>query len=271
MEWNPDFLSRSPIFEPLRLHAPATWSGGWPSLSDLQRLLDRREPGVSNSSGVPLRLVAQGRRPRTLRERYESRIFIDGELQVRERNWHDLLNVLVWLAFPRAKAALSARHYAALKAQHAAGAPNRGPAQDALTLFDEGGVIVLSGDDELLDCLRAWRWKELFWGRRARLAAQMRFHVFGHALYEKALDPFVGVTGRGIALKTGPEVLGAPLSKQLAIVDAALAAHLSDPASLAATRELEVVPVLGVPGWSPDNEREEYYDNLDYFRPARLR
>ena len=270
-EWNPDFLSRSPMFDPLRVHAPAAFGDDWPSPADLQRLLEQRGPRVRNASGTPLRLVAQGRRPRTLEERYEARMFLRGELQVRERNWHDLLNVLVWLAFPRAKAALNARHYAALAAQRAARAPNRGPAQDALTLFDEGGVIVTSGDDELIDCLRGWRWKELFWARRARLPARMRFHLFGHALYEKALQPFIGITGRGIVIKAGAGLPGAPLAEQLAVLDAALAAHLSDPATLAATRELEIVPVLGVPGWCRDNEREAYYDNTDYFRPARTR
>jgi hypothetical protein len=256
------------MFEPLRAHAPA-WRSEWPSLETLQRALERREPQVTNAAGAPLRLVAQGRRPRSFRERYEARLFLDGELQLRERSWHDLLNVLVWLAFPRAKAALNARHYAALEAQQAAGARNRGPTQDALTLFDEGGVIVVSADEGLLDCLRNWRWKELFWAQRARLAARMRFLVFGHALYEKALNPFLGITARGIVLEAGPEHPDASLPAELAALDARLAAHLSRTASLAATRELEVVPVLGVPGWCPDNQREDFYDNPDYFRPAR--
>jgi len=40
-------------------------------------------------------------------------------------------------------------------------------------------------------------------------------------------------------------------------------------ARFAATRELTPVPILGVPGWCEDNARERYYDNPDYFRPAR--
>jgi hypothetical protein len=258
------------MFEPLRAHAPA-FGGEWPGREALQRLLDRRERRVSNAAGAPLRLVPQGRRPRTFQERYEARIFRDGELQVRERNWHDLLNVLVWSAFPRAKAALNARHYRALESQQAAGAANRGPTQDALTLFDEGGVIVVSDDDALLDCLRNWRWKELFWGRRAQVAARMRIHLFGHALYEKALRPFAGITGRGIVLEAGVALPDAPLEEQLSALDARVAAHLSDPARLAATRELEVVPILGVPGWCPGNDEESFYDDTDYFRSARTR
>lgn len=140
MDWDPDFLSRSPMFEPLRVHA-AAFGAGWPGLAVLQRPLDRRVPPVSNAAGNPLRLVQQGRGSRAFEDKHEARTFLSGELQVRERNWHDLFNVLAWLAFPRAKAALNERHYHALNAQRAAGAPNRGPAQDALTLFDEGGVI----------------------------------------------------------------------------------------------------------------------------------
>jgi hypothetical protein len=268
MEWDPDFLSRSPMFEPLRVHAVA-FGAEWPGLAELQRLLDSRDSPVCNAAGMPLRLVPQGRRRRALKEKHEARTFLAGELQVRERSWHDLFNLLAWLTFPRAKAALNARHYSALEAQRAAGAANRGPAQDALTLFDEGGVVVASDDDELLACLREWRWKDLFWSNRARLQAQMRLIIFGHALNEKALRPFTGITGRGILLKTEPGLHALPLREQLAVIDARVAAQLSGPASLSATRELAVVPVLGVPGWCADNESESYYNDLDYFRPGR--
>jgi hypothetical protein len=257
------------MFEPLRAHAVAL-GAEWPGLNDLQGLLDARDPPVRNAGGVPLQLVPQGRRRRALEEKHEARTFLAGELQVRERSWHDLFNLLAWLAFPRAKAALNARHYAALVAQRAAGAANRGPAQDALTLFDEGGVVVASDDDGLLGLLREWRWKDLFWSERSRLTVRMRFHVFGHALYEKALRPFTGITGRGVVLKVAPEWLRAPLPERIAWLDARITAYLADPDNLRATRELAVVPVLGVPGWCADNESESYYDNLDYFRPGRL-
>jgi len=269
MDWDPNFLHRSPMLESLRAHAPA-FGGGWPEIDELQRFLDRREPGVCNAAGMPLRLVVQGRRPGRLEERYEARVFLKAELQVRERNWHDLFNVLAWAAFPRAKAALNTRHYAALQAQQAAGLRNRGAAQDALTLFDEGGVIVASSDDVLADRLSGWRWKELFWTRRPQLLARMRFLLFGHALGEKALRPFRGITGRGIVLDVEPSLLEVPLRDRLSLLDAMLAERLSDPAVLSGTRALAVVPVLGVPGWCAENERESYYDDTDYFRPGRL-
>ena len=270
-EWDPDFLARSPMFEPLRALGGALARPDWPARPVLQNLLERGGNPVTTRNGLPLRLVPAGGRMRAFEERYEARIHLRGEMIFRERNWHDLLNVLAWLTFPRAKAALNARHYAALAAQRAAGAPNRGPAQDALTLFDEGGVIVASCDDELLGLLRGWRWKELFWSNRTRLQGRMCFFLFGHALYEKALRPFTGITGRGILLETEPALLAQPPREQLAVLDSQVAATISKSGNLTAPRELAVVPVLGVPGWCPENEQESYYDNTDYFRPGRLR
>jgi hypothetical protein len=259
------------MFEPLRALGGALARPDWPARPALQNLLERNGNPVMTHNGLPLRLVPAGGRMKSFEERYEARIHLRGEMVFRERNWHDLLNVLAWLTFPRAKAALNARHYAALRAQIAAGAANRGPAQDALTLFDEGGVIVASCDDQLLRMLSEFRWKELFWHRRDEARSRMRFMLFGHALYEKALRPFVGITGRGILLKTEPALLVQPPGEQLAVLDSQLATYISESGNLTAPRELAVVPVLGVPGWCPGNEQESYYDNTDYFRPGRLR
>ncbi|MGH8702377.1 MAG: DUF3025 domain-containing protein, partial [Burkholderiales bacterium] len=269
--WDPEFLARSPMFEPLRALGGVLARPDWPVRSALQNLLERDGNPVMTRSGLPLRLVPAGGRMSSFEERYEARIHLRGEMVFREHNWHDLLNVLVWLTFPRAKAALNARHFEALGNQRAAGAANRGPAQDALTLFDEGGVIVVSCDDGLLALLREWRWKELFWTHRARLQSRMRFVLFGHALFEKSLRPFLGITGRGILLKTEPGLLAQPPGERLAALDSRVAAHISESGNLTAPRELAVVPVLGVPGWCPDNGREEFYDDADYFRPGRGR
>ena len=269
MDWDPDFLARSPIFEPLRAHGSVVATPDWPARAALQDALERN--GMTIAGNRPLRLVAAGGRIRAFEERYEARIHLKGEMAFRERNWHDLLNVLAWLTFPRSKAALNARHYRALEGQRARGALNRGPAQDALTLYDEGGVIVASCDDQLLNMIRTFSWKELFWRSRDRIRSRMRFVLFGHALYEKALRPFIGVTGRGVLLRTEPGLFGEPLAAQLAALDERVAAHISDPGCFNATRDLAVVPVLGVPSWCPENERESYYDDLDYFRPGRLK
>jgi hypothetical protein len=270
MEWDPHFLARSPMFEPLRTHAPEFFPAQWPGLPALQGLLDQREPPVRVASGAPLRLVPQVGKAGRPELRYEERIYRRGELQVRAHNWHDLFNVLVWLTFPRAKAALNAKHHAAFE-RRAATAPNRGPVEDALTLFDEGGVIVAATSRELLDLLRAYAWRELFWRCRGAVAANMRFFLFGHALYEKALRPFAGITGRGLCFDVDKDFLQVPAAVRLAELDARVTAHIGAPDRLTTTRDLAPVPILGVPGWCAENEVEAYYDNTDYFRPRPQR
>lgn len=264
-------LVESRIFDPLRVHGGAVLDLAEPGMDDFERALAAREPPVRVASGRALTLVRQGPKPLRLEDKYEARVYLRGELQVREADPHDHFNVLVWLAFPRAKAALNARQFEALKAQAAAGAANRGPTQDALTLFDEGGVAVVSSDGGLLELLRDWRWKALFWENRERLLAGMQFFLFGHAVYQKMLRPFLGIASRGILLEVEPGLLATPPRERLAEIDARLAAHIADPARMLATRELAVVPVLGFPGWHPDNRSEGFYDNADYFRPARAR
>ncbi|HKU69286.1 MAG TPA: DUF3025 domain-containing protein, partial [Burkholderiales bacterium] len=167
MERSTAVARASPVFDPLRVHGGALFDAVFekaqPDLDAFQRLLDAREPPVRVSGGERLRVVPQGRRPAAFEDKYEARIYLKGELQMRPESAHDAFNLLVWLAFPRAKAALNARHFAALRDQTTAGAANRGPAQDALTLFDEGGVIVISSDPDLLGLLQQWRWQDLFW------------------------------------------------------------------------------------------------------------
>ena len=267
--WDSDFCNRSPMFEPLRAAAGGLRGPYWPGCDDLNRILASRRAPIATAGGRPLRFVAQQLRHEAFEDKYEPRIFLCGEVQFRSCNWHDLFNALVWLTFPRAKAALNQRHYHELECQLASGAPNRGPVQDALTLFDEGGVIVASADAELSRLLADFEWRELFWRRRAAAVQATRFYLFGHALYEKALAPFAGVTGRGVICEVDSTFFAQPLAQQLGELDARLAARIGDPARFAATRELAPVPILGVPGWCKDNAREQYYDNIDYFRPPR--
>ena len=269
-EWDPRFFERSALYEPLRPSAAALGARDWPTPADLQRLLSARAMPVVSGGGVPIRFVCAGAKRTRFEDRYEPRIYLRGEVPVRARNWHDLFNALVWLAFPLAKGALNARHYAALRAQQAAGAPNRGPLQDALTLLDESGLIVAAADGGLLGKLEVFAWKDLFWRNRTRVVAGMRFYAFGHALYEKMLAPYRGISGHAIRLGVDQSLLAAPLDGQLETVDAGLARQLLDPAALCSTRELAPVPVLGVPGWHDANRNEAFYDDPGYFRPGRI-
>lgn len=260
-EWCADFIEQSPLLKVLHAAAWQVAADDWPVLSGLQEIITRA--GVSTASGMPLRLVLPSTGEGAA---YEQRLYALGELEFRERNWHDLFNVLVWLTFPQTKAALNARHHEASPADNAGG---RGPVRDALTLFDESGVIVLSADAELLSMIRDFRWKPLFWERRAAVINSMEFLPFGHALCEKSLAPYKGITGRGLLFEVAPDFFGLSTEERLASIDQRLALRIADPRALLHTHELAPLPVLGVPGWCVDNEKSSYYDDRQHFRPGR--
>jgi Protein of unknown function (DUF3025) len=268
-EWNSRTLLRSPLFVPLHPVIAPLGSGDFPLLDDCNALLAARQIPVVVQDGLPLRFVAQepGRQP--FEAQYEPRCYLKGEVQTREHNWHDLFNALVWLTFPRAKAAINARHYRAMIDASAGGINRRGAVRDMSTLFDESGVAVVYSDTELAALLRDFQWRELFWQRRERVSASMGFYLFGHGLYEKAMRPYVGLTGQGLLLKVEQRFFDWPLEQRLAHLDGLLADYLNAPQHCRNTRELHPVPLLGVPGWAAENESEAFYGNTDYFRSGR--
>lgn len=278
-EWNKAALLQSPLFEPLHTVLAGFDVAGFPTLNEQNTMLEARKPSIMTQSGEAVRFVPQewGRLP--FERQYEPRCYLHGEVPTRSDNWHDLLNALVWLAFPRIKAAINARHYAALlKQDEEASGSQRGAVRDVNTLLDESGVIVPYADNEtgaeLAWFLRDFKWKELFWHRREQLRPQsgrqtMGFYIFGHGLYEKALSPYVGMTGQGLPLAVEPAFFGWPLAQRLDYLDELLAGYLAGAENCRNTRDLSPVPLLGVPGWSANNENEVYYDNTDYFRPGR--
>lgn len=262
--WNVDWLTRSAMFAPLRPAGARLPAIGWPDPALLNALA--LEVGrVVNAQGQQIRFVTQQAGPRSFEEGFEQRAFLKGEVQVRPLDWHDLFNALAWMTFPTSKAVINARHFESLSPDQ----KQRTPVQDALTQFDEDGVLVLSPDSSLLGLVREFRWKDLFRERREEVRARMRFLLFGHALYHKALDPFVGMTGKGILIQVPEAFLDLDLPAQVARADRLLAAQLWDRTQLCRPRELAPVPVLGVPGWWPGNEEPGFYDNTEYFRPGR--
>ena len=268
-ELNREVLLQSPLFAPLHSLVARFDSGDFPDIRDCNALLAARQPPITVQRGLILRFVEPSGGKLPFEEQYEPRCYLKGEVQTRVHNWHDLLNALVWLAFPKTKAAINARHFQALTEGNNAANNRRGAVRDMNTLFDESGVIVVCSNEELLVLLRDFSWKELFWQRREQVKTEMGFYLFGHGLYEKALQPYVGLTGQGLLLAVEKEYFAWPQSKKMEHLDGLLADYINAPEHCRNTRELTPVPLLGVPGWAEDNECEEYYDNTRYFRSAR--
>ena len=240
----------------------APWlAGGTPDLLQLNAMA--RERGLVTGDGVALRFVESFGGT----DGYEERAFLAGEIATRPGNRHDLFNALVWLALPLTKAALNRRHHAALTDARRDGRAERGALRDALTQFDECGVVVAGCCPELWSALCLHRWRDVFVDRREKLLRTARFLVFGHASHDALAAPFVGLCGKALFVDVDEAWLNLPDQAALAALDARLAV-LFDTRGFS-PRDWQPLPLLGIPGATVDNEQPDYYDDTRQFRPAR--
>jgi Protein of unknown function (DUF3025) len=165
-------------------------------------------------------------------------------------NLHDLFNGLMWLTYPQTKRRLN-RLQAQWIATHGI-TGSRGALRDALTLFDENAAL-LRAPATLIDSLRQRDWRALFVTHRSQWQSACLV-AFGHALLEKLMRPRKAITAHVWIV----DDLG----------DALLATALT--VERLTAKPFVPLPVLGVPGWWPDNESPAFYEDADVFRPARL-
>jgi hypothetical protein len=176
--------------------------------------------------------------------------FIAGTARVPTRdNLHDLFNGLAWFAFPDVKRRLNELH--AGQIERTGIAATRGAVRDALTLFDENAAW-LQAPQPLIDALRRRDWHTLFVARRDDWS-EARLTLFGHALLEKLTRPRKAITAHVWCLPPCADA-------ESAIIE------MLTPERLASRSHLPL-PVLGVPGWWHENEREGFYDDAGAFRP----
>jgi Protein of unknown function (DUF3025) len=251
-----------PIYDPVR---PAlerlAREADWPDEERLNLLAKELGTAPRTAGGRPVRFVA----PCPGDANYELRVHASGEVPTRPRNWHDLFNALAWIAFPHTKAMLNARHAAQIPRE----AGRRGPLRDLLTIFDEGGAIVAFSDPGLVELVRKFRWRELFWQRRARVLEAVRIVVVGHAVLDQARRPRPGITCKVLFVPADESLLRSAPARLMAHLDRGAAQWLRAASDECSPRRLAPLPVFGYPGWYPGNEREAFYGDTRYFRPLR--
>jgi hypothetical protein len=271
--WSPEFDAGKPLFEPLRpLFKSFRHFTQWPGLDSYQQLLDGTDEPIRTQHGAALKIVAQEGKPDHFEQHYAPRIYLSGEIQTRTENWHDFFQLLTWFIFPRTKAVINAIHIPRAKQRIEGGGDvgRRSPIENMLSLFDEGGVVITSSDESLLQLIRDFNWKELFWQRRDELVEKFECITFGHAMYEKALAPYIGMTANAILLEVDEAYFARSSADRLAHIDEQLAALFTGGEQYTQPRNLNPFPILGMPGWDAGNSDEGYYDNTRYFRPGRL-
>jgi len=258
-------LAARPLYEPVSGWLRVFGGDAPPDVAALNAALAGLPSPPRTASGMPVCFVLPGQASAG----YEERVHARGEVETRAGNWHDFFNTLAWLAYPQTKCALNGRHHAALQAQRMAGRSERGAVRDAVTQFDECGMVVASASTGLIELLRNHAWKELFWQHRAQLARDLRFFVFGHATWDQLRAPFVGLVAKAVLLDVDAAWLLQPLEMQVVDVDRRLAALFAVPDAHVRPRDFQPLPLLGIPGVVAENADPLYYDDLRQFRPIR--
>lgn len=182
---------------------------------------------------------------------YEQRIYHEGIIATRNNNWHDFFNAMVWHRFANIKCAINAQHIQEIQKQKN---NNRSRQRDLLTLFDECGVIIVA-NNQLLELIRQHKWAELFIKNKDLwLSGDIKIKTFGHAMFEKYLNPYIGMTAQALLLEDINN------NEEDFISEGILNRKI-----LLSKAELSPLPVLGIPGWYT-NQNDEFYANKNYFR-----
>lgn len=254
--WNPELLKLrawNTVFTNLDLSNLENCAD-WPGVRDYQTLFDRAN--VTNFTGQRLRLRAQT----DPESGYETQVFDSAVLPTRIANWHDCFNALMWLAMPRLKAVMNY-----LQCIENREGLERTALQNMLTLLDENGLIILTSDRSLVETINHFEWHRLFWQQRQETAENIKCYVIGHALHEKGIEPYIGMTGHALLVLVDAAFLQLELGKQMGILDQSIATLLLQ-RFWTSTKDLQPFPMLGMPGWDQRNEREVFYLDETYFR-----
>ena len=243
--------------------ASVEWSAPWlaPYAELGQRVAGQVAAGLSSAEALnaalaprstPVRFVPQSDLPAGVA--YESYIF-DSDCCPTREGLHDFFNGLAWLLFPQTKRRLNHLHVAQIAQTGIQ--PVRGPARDALTVFDENAAF-FQGPDALWDALVAKDWHRLFVTLRP-LWQEAHLVLFGHALLEKLVDARKPITAHVFRARAA--------TNSIADMDAWVAAQLT--AEMLAAKPFAHLPVLGVPGWWPENADPAFYADTSVFRPPK--
>jgi len=271
--WEAQIFAHNPIFARLAALLPLAQSAEFPSLATLNHWFGQFQPQLAVSFVDNEQLNADGRY-------YEEFIFATGKVPTRSENWHDLFGALIWCLFPKSKMALNQRHQQEI-ALH--GKTQRSPVRHRLTLLDECGVLLCYNGEaaSIIEQLKNHQWQQAMFSHReswryptsvlARTPVTpcLEPMIFGHAIYEMATRPYLGLTAKLWPILVPQNFHGWPLLQRIAFIDEQLSVQISNNSLAEFQQQLTPLPLLGVPGWYADNRQPEFYLNTEYFRPKR--
>lgn len=218
-------------------------------------------PPIYNHQNKPIDFVVQDDLP--AHTAYESFIAHTGKVPTRD-NFHDLLGGLIWLNFPKTKAAFNRLHQQDIDQ---VGIQNtRTPLRNALTLFDENGGIVVSSDLSVLQALQRFDWQDALYAQRHSWQDhRSEFFPIGHALLEKLITPRKAITSHVLLIHTTPEWFVQSSYQQRADLDNFISRWLWRVDFM--PKMLQPLPVMGIPGFCAQGS--DFYADKAVFRDNR--
>ncbi len=279
-QWQAELLTANPLFADLCQLFPFANQSDFPTITELNQWLAFHQPQVAMQFVADEVLAADGRY-------YEIFIHQTGQIPTRQQNWHDLFGALIWCLFPNTKTLLNQLHMQEIKLH---GQQQRSKLRNKLTLLDECGVILAYSPaaTALIEQLQQHQWQAAFVSKRhcwitasadntgsrsaddCLVRAQLMPLMFGHANYEMATRPFIGLTGKLLALPVADDFWQLSLGQRYAVIDSALSLQIANSDYLLQAAQLTPLPLLGVPGWYAANTGADFYLDQQYFRPLPL-
>lgn len=235
---------------------------------DWRKALNAAAAFISNHRGLPIQFVSQANLPSGTP--YEAFISETGQVPTRD-NLHDFFNALIWLSFPRIKVQLNALQAEEIANRSIAGAAvsssgsQRGVVRDAATIFDENAALVFTHDSALIEALSSHDWHRVFIAGRDALLHDCEVRLFGHALMEKLVSPYKAITAHAWIAEVDTSFFTMNPAQKRRWIDEQVSGQLTHGLSTSAFTPL---PVLGLPGWS-EEQNKGFYDDTAVFRPKR--
>ncbi len=229
----------------------------WPMPEDYNQLAKHVQP---LASFYQMTFVQQ-----SLHMCYENEIYQTQKIPMRLKNWHDFFNNLTWLNWPRIKWEIIRKIHA--ENQHKIDA-KRTLRQNLLAHLDECGMIICSDRKDIFQMIQDFEWKKLFWN-----TPDLKQHccpmIIGHGLFANARRPYIGLTAKALFLSVPASFFELTISARNHYVDEKISHFIQSEGLPHSPKALHPFPLLGWPQWHPDNEKETFYDNTNYFRPKR--
>ncbi|RVU37681.1 DUF3025 domain-containing protein [Rheinheimera riviphila] len=270
-QWDDQIWLENPIFAELTTLFPLASCTDFPNVMALDNWRQQFRPEFRPE--LPVRFVdnellaADGRY-------YEAFIYHTRQVPTRYPNWHDLFGALIWCLFPQTKKLLNQLHIREIELH---GASIRTALRNKLTLLDECGVLILYRQQQanVVEMLRQHQWQHAFVSQRHCWFGQgnnpgVTAMMFGHANYEMATRPFIGLTGKMLAMVVPDDFFSQSLRQRIDFIDTALSEQIANQGIFGDPLQLTPLPLLGVPGWFFANEQPDFYQNSAYFRPKRI-